>query len=195
MEVRSVRKPIVLDLETKYSFRETDNDILRLGVACVGIYDYLTKQFKAYLEDELQQLFPLLERASFIVGFNIDRFDFIVLDNYYIGKLTSLSTVDLLEIIKKASGKRIPLDELARETLGVTKSGHGLQAIEHYRAGRIEELKRYCLDDVKITRDLYEYGRREGKLFYRGLRRRETILVDWNQSIDNKSDVNLSLGI
>lgn len=194
MEVRSVRKPIVLDLETKYSFREA-GDVAKLGVSCVGIYDYARKRFRAFLEDELEQLFPILERAAFIIGFNIDRFDFPLLDTYYMGSLGSFITLDLLTSVKQAYGKRISLNELARETLGITKSGHGLQAIEYYRERRLEELKRYCLDDVKITRDLYEYGKREGKLFYRGPRGRETILVDWDQGIDNKSDVNLTLGI
>ncbi|MFA5811488.1 MAG: hypothetical protein WC956_04060, partial [bacterium] len=46
------------------------------------------------------------------------------------------------------------------------KSGSGLEAIRLWREGRMEELKRYCLDDVRLTRDVYEYGAAHGELFY-----------------------------
>jgi DEAD/DEAH box helicase domain-containing protein len=187
-------KPIVLDIETKYSFREVGNDLTKLGVSCVGIYDYLTDRYSAFMEEELDKLFPILEKASLIIGFNIDRFDFPVLDTIYVGNLSNLPTLDLLEDIKENLGRRLPLDELAHETLGATKSGHGLLAIEYYRDGEFDKLKKYCLDDVKITKDLYEYGKKHGKVFFRGIRERENVKVEWNNR-ESDSEINLTLGI
>jgi DEAD/DEAH box helicase domain-containing protein len=42
--------------------------------------------------------------------------------------------------------------------LNTKKSGHGLQAITWWKNGEIEKVKSYCLDDVKITKEIYEYA-------------------------------------
>lgn len=188
--------PIVLDLETKSTFREAGNDHKKLGVSCVGIYNYADAAFTAFMEDKLNDLFPILEQAALIIGFNIDNFDFPVLDPYYMGSLSGLPTLDLLTDVKNNFGKRLPLDELARETLQVTKSGHGLQAVDYYREGNFTALKKYCLDDVRITRDLYEYGKKHGQLFFRGPRGRQSVRVDWkNKDAQDNNEINLTLGI
>lgn len=187
---------IVLDLETKYSFRDAGSDPSKLGVSCVGFYNYKNNKFTAFMEDELFRLFPILEKASLIIGFNIENFDFPALNPYYIGNLTNLPTLDLLVEIKNNLGRRLPLDELAGETLGVKKSGHGLQAIDYYNEGKFDKLKKYCLDDVKITRDLYEYGKKYKKIYFRGRRGRESIVVNWeNTDSGNSKEINLTLGI
>ena len=126
-------KPVVLDLETQFSFREKGKDPKNLKVSIVGIYDYQDGLFKAFWEDELKGLWPILETASFIIGFNIKKFDLEVLAPYYVGDILKLPVLDLLEEIKRSSGKRISLDELAKETLGERKRAHGLLALEFYR--------------------------------------------------------------
>jgi DEAD/DEAH box helicase domain-containing protein len=54
---------------------------------------------------------------------------------------------------------------VARATLGTEKSGDGLQAVRFYERGEMDRLRRYCLDDVRITREVYEHGCREGKVW------------------------------
>ena len=80
--------------------------------------------------------------------------------------VTELPTLDLLFEAQKGLGRRISLDALAQATLGASKLGSGLDALEYYRAGDWERLERYCLEDVKLTRDLYEYARKYGQLFF-----------------------------
>jgi hypothetical protein len=58
------------------------------------------------------------------------------------------------------------LDSLASATLGQKKVGNGLDALKYFKAGQMDKLKEYCLEDVRLTRDLYEYGKRHGKLLY-----------------------------
>jgi len=36
-----------------------------------------------------------------------------------------------------------------------------------FRQGRIEELKKYCSNDVKITKEVYDYAQKYGKLLYK----------------------------
>lgn len=192
-----MNKPVVLDLETKKTFREAKSSKPEdLGVSIVGIYDYATDTYKGYREEEFDQLFTLLEKASVIIGFNSNSFDLPALNPYYVGDLLSFPKLDLLEVIQQVLGKRIALDEFAKETLQVNKSGHGLMAIDYFKEGKWEELERYCLDDVKITRDLYEYGKEHGKIYYLESFGRRAVPVEWNSLVrSGGSDLNLTLGI
>ena len=188
-------KPVVLDLETQYSFREKDNETKKLKVSVVGIYDYSDNQFKAFFEDELSQLWPILENASLIIGFNIKKFDFQVLAPYYLGDINKFPVLDLLNEVKESLGKRISLGELAKATLGEGKSGHGLLAIDFYRKGELEKLKKYCLDDIRITRDLYEFGKKESRVFYFSSRGKEEIKIDWKEKNIGEKTIDLTLPI
>ena len=149
--------PVVLDLETKYSFRDYD-DPKKLGITVVAIYDYKESQGKVFEEKELNQLFPILEAASYIIGYNVANFDILVLQSYYPGRVDVFTPFDILDDIKEKIGRRISLNEVIGATLGKKKTGHGFQAINLYNEGRIDELKKYCLDDVMFTRELFEYG-------------------------------------
>ena len=190
-------KPVVLDLETKQTFKQAgSNKPEDLGVSLVGIYDYATDSFQAFRENQFDRLFPILENASVLIGFNSNNFDLPALNHYYVGDLLSFPALDLLETIQNTIGKRIALDEFAKETLKVKKSGHGLMAIDYYNEGKWDELEKYCLDDVKITRDLYEFGRQHGDIYYLAPFGRRAVKVDWKDSNGNGgSEVNLTLGI
>jgi DEAD/DEAH box helicase domain-containing protein len=86
-----------------------------------------------------------------------------------------------MEEAAKILGFRPRLNDLAKATLGVSKSGSGLEAIRWFREGKIEQLKSYCLDDVKITKELYEFGKRHGHLLIeKGITRQaEQFPVSW----------------
>ena len=75
--------------------------------------------------------------------------------------------MDILKEIKNSLGKRIKLDTVAEATLGTNKSGEGLDAVKWWNNGEIEKIKKYCLDDVRITKEIYEYALKHGKLKYK----------------------------
>lgn len=158
--------PIVLDLETQKSFYEVGHDPKKLKVSVAGIYDYATDQYKIYRENQLSELFQLFEQASTIIGFNIDKFDMLVLEPYYVGNIAQFKTLDILVHVEKALGHRLALDDLVKTTLKMAKTGHGLLALDYFAKGEWEKLEKYCLSDVRITKELYEYGKRERKLTY-----------------------------
>ena len=74
--------------------------------------------------------------------------------------------MDLLTEIEKALGHRIKLESVAQGTLGSGKSGNGLEAIVYFRNGKMDLLKKYCLDDVRITKMVYEYALKNQKVLY-----------------------------
>ena len=112
-------------------------------------------------------MWPVIERADILIGFNSDHFDIPLLNKYYSGDLTRIKSLDLLAEIKKSLGRRVSLDQVAEGTLGRGKSGSGLQAIEWWKKGDIDNLRRYCLDDVKITKEIYDYARENQKIKFK----------------------------
>lgn len=177
--------PVVLDLETKHTFRE-QSDTRKLGITVVGIYDYQTNKEQVFLESELSQLFPILERASYIIGYNVISFDLQVLQGYYPGKVEQLPAFDILEDIRLKIGRRLGLNDVIAATLGKKKTGHGLQAITFYKEKRWEELKRYCLDDAVLTKELFDYGLKTGEIYYMNEYGKSTIKVDWKKYMEDQ---------
>lgn len=162
-----MRREIVLDIETRNTFQDVGayNPAL-LQVSLVGVYFYETDTFESFLEEDLPKLWPRLERSERIIGYNIVGFDMPCLQSYYTGEIMKLPMLDLMNEITSRIGFRPKLDDVAHATLGVGKSGHGLQAVEFWRNGEIDKLRSYCLQDVKITRDVYEYALANGEVRY-----------------------------
>lgn len=175
-------KIVVIDLETQKGFQDVGRDkhhLLKISVA--GIYRYETDEYLTFEEKDMLSLEPIIKSASLIVGFNIVHFDLPVLAPYLFSSIENLPTLDLLLEIEKARGHRVTLESVAEATLKRSKSGSGKDAIELFRQGRMDELKRYCLDDVRITKEIFEYGKAHGKVFFRSNRdfRVHEIPVQW----------------
>ncbi len=173
---------IVLDLETKHTFDEVGGrgQFHKLGVTVAVVYDYLDKTFKTFEEHELGQLENILIDASLIIGFNHRRFDMPVLQPYARTPLANLPMFDILESLQELLGYRVGLDNVARATLKTGKSASGLDAIEFYRSGQMDALKDYCKEDVRITRDLYEFGLENGYVRVASKDGRQTRKLDVN---------------
>ncbi len=164
------RNTLVLDLETQKSFREVGKSkaqsLDKLKISVVGVYDYDSDRYESYLETDMMALEKRLKETDLLIGFNIRRFDLPVLAPYLFTKIEDLPVLDLLDDIEAVRGHRASLNSIAMPTLNAGKSGTGEEALTLFKEGRWEELKRYCLDDVRLTRDVYEYGCREGKIMF-----------------------------
>lgn len=176
----SAKMPIVFDVETKYTFRDF-NDHKKLGVSVVAAYDYATQTPHVFLESEINQLFRLFEQASCIIGFNISGFDLPVLSAYYPGNINQFPVFDIMEDVRLRIGRRLALNDLISTTLNKKKTGHGLQAIEFYKAGKWDELKQYCKDDTMLTKELFDYGVKHSEIFYLNERGKIAVPVQWSK--------------
>lgn len=178
-------KRIVLDLETKRTFDDVGgrNSIDKLGISVVGLYRYDTDKFECYLEQDFGKLQNLLIDASLIIGFNHIGFDMPVLQPYLSIDVKTLPCFDLMVDFQERAGHRIGLDAIATATLGIGKSGSGLDAIRYYNEGRWDELKAYCLKDVEVTRDVFEHGLKNKKILYKSKFGQNTkeLKVDWSK--------------
>jgi DEAD/DEAH box helicase domain-containing protein len=150
----------VFDVETKRSAAEVGgwHRADRMGISVAVLYDSDSDSFKTYLEKNIPELISDLKTFDLVVGFNNKRFDNRVLSAYSLFNLASLPTLDIMEQITNRLGYRLSLDRLAEHTLGVKKSADGLQALQWFKEGRMDEIISYCRQDVKITRDIYLFG-------------------------------------
>ncbi len=172
---------VVFDLETQRLAQEVGGwrNAARMGVS-LAVAHSERDGFLTFSEERIPALIDLLCRADLVVGFNQLRFDYEVLKAYTDVNLQRLPNLDILQEIEKTLGFRLKLDSLAEHTLGRQKSGHGVEAVQWFREGRLDLLEQYCTDDVSITRDLYLFGREHGFLLYKGKDRTiARVRVDW----------------
>ncbi|MGC9605140.1 MAG: ribonuclease H-like domain-containing protein [Minisyncoccia bacterium] len=159
---------ITFDLETKNMFDDVgSNDPAMLDISVVCIHDSADDKYKSFLENDLRDLWPILEQADVLVTWNGDHFDIPLLNKYYPGDLAKMKSVDLMKAVQDVLGRRLKLDTVAAATLGVGKSGNGLDAIEWWKNGEVDKVIKYCIEDVRITKELYEYALDKGHLKYR----------------------------
>ena len=160
-------------------------DVSLQELTVVGIHDSLTGEYASYFKEELHNLWPILERADMLIGFNSDTFDIPLLNRYYPGDLSHIRSLDLLSEVQKVLGRRIRLQALAEATLGRGKSGDGQKAGDWWKEGKKDEVAKYCIEDVRLTRELYEYALANGVLKYKDLRDIRDIKIDtslWGHS-------------
>lgn len=173
---------LVLDLETKKTFEEVGghHNSDKLGVSMVGVYSYGRDQYRGFREEEFEELLQWLKQADLIIGFNSKHFDFTVLQPYYPKfDLSKLPHLDIMEEVVYVLGHRLKLENIAQATLGKGKSGHGLDAIKYFHAGDWELLEKYCLDDVRITKEVYNYGLSHGHIWYTNNGEKNKIKIRW----------------
>ncbi len=169
---------VIFDLETQNIFQEVGvNDPAALDISVGSFYDSSTDMYLTVTVDELAKAWPILEHADALVGYNSNHFDIPLLNKYYPGDLTQIKSIDLLESIRESLGRRLRLDSVAEATVGAKKSGHGLDAVRWWREGKIDEIKKYCEQDVRVTKKVFDYALAHGHIKFKdGARKREVPL-------------------
>ena len=190
---------VILDVETKKTFDEVGGFFPdRLGISFVGV-NVLNGfgeegEYRSYFEKDLPKLFPLLEQADVVIGFNIDGFDMPTFTEYYSGDIRNIPTLDVMSRIKDSVGHRIGLDAVAKETLGIGKTGDGLDAIKYYQRQQWDKLEKYCIQDVKVTKEVLDYGYNKGEVKFRNRwNRLITAPVDFTFTPQKNAGVQMSL--
>ena len=165
-------RKIVFDIETRNVFQDVgSNNPADLDISIVGLYDYETNKYASFTQEEFSLMWPIIEKADMFITYYGDHFDIPLLNKYYKkergGDLTKIRSLDVLKEIKNSYGRRPKLDQVAEGTFGKGKIGNGLEAIVWWRNGEIEKIRSYCLDDVRITKNVYEYAMKNKKLLFK----------------------------
>ena len=182
----SVMRAITFDIESiSDSVVRVHIDVNEQKLTVVAIHDSDTGEYSSYFKEELPKLWAILERADMLIGFNSDVFDIPLLNRYYPGSLSHIRSLDLLAEVQKVLGRHVRLQSLAEATLGKGKKGDGLKVGEWWKEGKRDKVAEYCIEDVRLTRELYDYALAHGVLKYKDLRDIRDIKMDtslWSQT-------------
>ncbi len=189
---------LVFDLETQRSADEVGGwgNIQNMLYSVAVVWDSEKNSFFTYYENQFEDLFKHLTCGFTVVGFNHAYFDYKVLSGYgkspeeskeILSCLLKQKNLDILLRIKRELGFRLRLDGVARATLQTSKSADGLDALKWYKEytqtrdeKKLQQIADYCTQDVRVTRDLYLYGRKNKFIYYETKSRNLVkLVVNW----------------
>jgi DEAD/DEAH box helicase domain-containing protein len=173
---------IIFDLETQLSPEEVGGwkNIPDMLMAVGVVMEAESGKYRIFYDNDTDALIRLLKKAKLVVGFNLNRFDYKVLSHYGLNDTSDIETLDLLEEIERTIGFRLKLDNLCQATLNAQKSASGEKSLEWVKAGKLDLVTEYCQTDVKLTRDLYLFGKKNGYIFFKDKNGvKQKINVEW----------------
>lgn len=161
---------IVLDLEIQDPITEphqwNETDKIRISV-CV-VYNFKDGTYSIYGEKDLVRLQTRVNMADLIVTFNGNNFDLPIIFKMPEKRLPEgmeKRSFDILAEIWKAQGldpktftgehRGYSLSNVAKGTVGRGKIDQGENAVYLFRAGDWCNLINYCIDDVYLTKSIF----------------------------------------
>jgi len=170
---------VIFDIETKKIFDDIKGDNpADLGISIVSVYKRKVDEkgtetegeMKSFWEEDFPSMWPQFIDVDRIIGFNSLHFDVPALAPLAPFDFKKLKHFDLMKQVKEALGFRLSLGVIASETLGHSKIDNGLNAVyywqEHSKKS-LTKLKKYCEMDVIVTKEVYDYGLKNGQLKYK----------------------------
>jgi len=160
------------------------DDFENMGISCICAYDYDSGRFRVFCEDNMAEFVVLACCTDLLVGFNNKQFDNKLLDANGLFTVTSnvsskidfdAKSYDILEEIWIACGLSpefhypshlgYGLNAVIKANFpGIRKTGHGAIAPINYQQGRWGDLIDYCLNDVFLTKRLFDRILETGEL-------------------------------
>lgn len=160
---------IVYDLEIEKPLSEmpgeTDDErwnAVRMGdagISCLVLYDSASRRYHLYDKHNLDDGVSHLNTADLLVSFNGIGFDSEVIHGVT-GRYVTVAQYDILHEIWKAlkhKQKGYRLQEVATRTINLSKNNNGAGAPALAKQGRWAELLDYCLNDVHVTKELFNH--------------------------------------
>ena len=166
---------IYLDIETQYLITEFEGGWKRpenygkLKIAELGILR--NNIYTTFEEENIDLLRGELADAEIIVGHNVIKFDFEVL-KHYLPKdemfRIILKSFDTMLEFDKFTGDAgwVSLDDISQRNFGMKKTEDSILIPQMWREGKVDKVKEYLLNDLKMTEQFYLLGRKGGNIKY-----------------------------
>lgn len=153
-------------------------DHANMGISVICAFDYVTNRYRTFMRDNFEDFAALMEEREFLVGFNNIGFDNKTIRaalGIEIRRDIDAWSYDLLAEMWRAAGLDptsfapathggYGLDATAEINLGLKKTGHGAHAPVQWQRGEIGAVVDYCLEDVRLTVNLFDQVREHGIL-------------------------------
>jgi hypothetical protein len=142
-------------------------DYANMGIACIGAYDYGSGRYRVFGWESRAEFISLCQERNPLVSFNGIRFDNKVIEAAWNHSIPDDRCYDLLRQAWMAGGLDpdhfdgqthggYGLDALAKANFGLAKTGDGALAPVDWQRNRRCSVIDYCLNDVRITRRIWE---------------------------------------
>jgi hypothetical protein len=142
-------------------------DHTNMGISVIGAYDYITERYRVFCADNFDEFRKLCGERKCLVTFNGLSFDNKVICAYLGAKFEETENdYDLLAEMWVAAGLArafaypthvgFSLDATAKANLDAVKTGTGALAPIDWQRGKIGSVIDYCLNDVKLTKGLFD---------------------------------------
>ena len=133
-------------------------DFKGMGISVIGVYDYNEERYRVFLEDNLKEFQELINKTDLIVGFNSISFDNNLCEAHGI-KISDKKQFDIKRKLVESSGSRArghSLEDCSYVNFGTSKSNDAYMAPILWQQGKKGEVIDYCLNDVKLTKELFD---------------------------------------
>lgn len=152
------------------------HDHANMGITVLGAYDYNADRYRVFCGDNKVDWLNLIDAPdTLLVGFNNIPFDNAVLRaTRGWGDPDDPKCYDLLREIWAAAGNGptftpathagYGLDAMCEKNFGTRKTGNGALAPIAWQLGNFGEVIDYCLNDVRLTKQLFDKVRLNGFL-------------------------------
>lgn len=163
---------LVMDIETQKLSTDVPGGWGNIGAfgLAIAVTMHDDGEWESWTEYDTHILIPELYDSPLIVTFNGINFDYEVLRPYDLDpELLYPKSYDILHEMKKVLGHRVSLESVAWATLNKGKSGDGKEAVQWYKDGKLSRVIHYCLSDVEITKQIYEFILKHGFCYYTSL--------------------------
>jgi DEAD/DEAH box helicase domain-containing protein len=182
---------VILDLEIVDPIRQQSDwdNTEKIRISCVVLYSYHADRFHIYGKNDIDRLRAELMTVDCIVGYNTNKFDLPVI--YGLPKRqrpNGLKSFDILAEVWKTIGldpneftshhAGYSLNSAANATLNKSKNGTGAGAPELWQHGEYCKVIDYCINDVALTKELFEYIILTGSIKYKRRGVTETIIFN-----------------
>lgn len=146
------------------------HDHQNMGISVIGAYDSKDDRYRVFCADNFKEFFELADARDVLVSFNGIGFDNKVLLAAGVFRQIDIEAdfvfYDILAELWNANGLRreftypthigFGLDAVAMANFGQKKSGNGALAPVEWQQGKIGSVIDYCLNDVKLTKRLFD---------------------------------------
>lgn len=142
------------------------DDHANMGISVIGVYDYGSERYRVFCKDNMGEFEKLCQKHGTLVSFNGIGFDnkllkangIILPEEKCYDILQQIWIGDNLEpMFEYPSHIGYGLDKVCSVNLGVKKTGNGALAPVEWQRGEIGKVIDYCLNDVKISKELLDY--------------------------------------
>lgn len=136
-----------------------------MGISLMGAYDYSSKRYRVFCDDNKDEFIALMDGSDIVVSFNGVNFDSKLIKAAWGHDIPVDKHYDILRELRLALGlnpttgsfrKGLKLDQLMQTNFGVGKTWSGALAPILWQRGQVGAVVDYLLNDIFGTKTLFD---------------------------------------